>query len=94
MFLELEFFLDVSPGFFGLGANFAERFMNSRGLGPDFLCQSSTQLYWDRLESAIAVNIPREILALQSPALLCLAIISAGEIGGQHPGERDCSAEF
>lgn len=29
MFLELEFFLDISPGFFGTGASFAERFMNS-----------------------------------------------------------------
>lgn len=68
--------------------------MNSWGLGPDFLCQSSTQLYWDRLEHTIAVTIPREILALQSSALLCLAIISASEMGGQHPGERGCSAEF
>lgn len=94
MFLELEFFLDVSPGFFGLGANSTERFMNFWGLGPDFLCQISTQLYWDRLEHTIAVTIPREILALQSSALLCLAMISAGETGGQHPGERGCSAQF
>lgn len=29
MFFELEFFLDNSPGFFGTGASFAGRFMNS-----------------------------------------------------------------
>lgn len=92
MFLELEFFLDVSPGFFGMGASFTERFTNSRGLGPHFLCQNSTQLYWDRPEHSIAVTIPGKILALQNSVLLYLAIISAGEIGHQHSGERGCSA--
>lgn len=92
MFLELKFFLDVSPGFFGTGASFTERFTNSRGLGPDFLCQRSTQLYWDKLEHSIAVTIPAEILALQNSALLYLSIIVADEIGRQHSGEGGCSA--
>lgn len=92
MFLELEFFLDVSPGFFGTGASFTERFMNSRGLGPDFLCQSSTQLYWDTLVHSIAVTIPGEISALQNSALLHLSIIAAGEMGWQHSAERSCIA--
>jgi len=91
-FLELEFFLDVSPGFFGTGASFTERFTNSRGLGPDLCCQSSTELYWDRLEYSITETIPGEILALQNSALLCLAIIAAGKMEWQHPGERSCSA--
>lgn len=90
--MELEFFLDVSPGFFGTGDSFTERFTNSRGLGPDFPCQSSTQLYWDRLEHNIAVNIPGEILALQDSALLCLSITAAGEVGLQHCMESGRSA--
>ncbi|PKU31437.1 hypothetical protein llap_18259 [Limosa lapponica baueri] len=77
MFLELEFFLDVSPEFFGTGPSFTERFMNPRGLGPDFLCRSFAQFYWDRPVHSIAVTIPGEILALQSSALLYLSIIAA-----------------